>query len=56
MMLQRLAKSWTSGSWKQLTVRQAWLNTLVGMEIAGWFFIGECIGKRGLVGYVIPPE
>ncbi|XP_068988005.1 ATP synthase subunit g, mitochondrial-like [Bombus flavifrons] len=34
-----------------LTVREAWLNTLVGIEILCWFFVGECIGKRHLIGY-----
>lgn len=36
-----------------LTVREAWLNTLVGIEILCWFFVGECIGKRHLIGYKV---
>lgn len=40
-----------NGKWKNLTVREAWLNTLVATEVACWFFIGECIGKRNLIGY-----
>uniref|UniRef100_T1GKJ3 ATP synthase subunit g n=1 Tax=Megaselia scalaris TaxID=36166 RepID=T1GKJ3_MEGSC len=40
-----------SGRWKQITVREAWLNTLVVTEVGLWFYIGECIGKRHLVGY-----
>ena len=35
------------------TVNQTVLNTVVGMEIACWFFIGECIGKGSLVGYQV---
>ncbi|XP_065217811.1 ATP synthase subunit g, mitochondrial-like [Planococcus citri] len=40
-----------SGGYKNLTVKEAWLNTLVAAEIAGWFFVGEIIGRRQLVGY-----
>lgn len=49
--LGKLISSAKSGAWKQQTVRQATLNTLVGMEVLFWFFIGECIGKRHIVGY-----
>ena len=35
------------------TVNQTVLNTVVGMEVACWFFIGECIGKGSLVGYQV---
>jgi len=42
-----------TGAWKNLTVRDAWLNTLVTMEVFFWFYVGECIGKRHLVGYDI---
>lgn len=40
-----------SGRWKEITVREGWTNTLVAVEIAMWFFVGECIGKRSLIGY-----
>lgn len=40
-----------NGTWKNLTVRDAWLNTLVTIEVFCWFYIGECIGKRHFVGY-----
>merc|ERR1711976_96997 len=49
-----LLNSAKTGKWKQLTMRQAWLNTLVGIEIACWFFVGECIGKGSIVGYQVP--
>ncbi|CAG0920028.1 unnamed protein product [Notodromas monacha] len=39
------------GKWQHVSVREAWLNTLVTFEVFCWFFIGECIGKRNLVGY-----
>lgn len=40
-----------SGRWRQVIVREAWLNTLVTIEVLCWFYVGECIGKRHLVGY-----
>ncbi|XP_046688540.1 LOW QUALITY PROTEIN: ATP synthase subunit g, mitochondrial-like [Homalodisca vitripennis] len=42
-----------TGRWKQLTVKDAWLNILfvVLTEVSCWFWVGEVIGKRNLVGY-----
>lgn len=37
----------------RMTVREAWLNALVATEIGCWFYVGECIGKRHIVGYVV---
>lgn len=37
--------------WKQVTVREASLNTLVTIEVICWFYVGECIGKRHIIGY-----
>ncbi|KAK2576674.1 hypothetical protein KPH14_005335 [Odynerus spinipes] len=42
-----------TGRYKELTVREAFLNTLVAAEVYCWFFIGECIGKRHIVGYKV---
>ncbi|XP_014611154.1 PREDICTED: ATP synthase subunit g, mitochondrial [Polistes canadensis] len=42
-----------TGRYKELTIREAWLNTLVAIEIYCWFYIGECIGKRHIVGYKV---
>ena len=42
-----------TGRWRQLTVREAWLNTLITVEVICWFYVGECIGKRSLVGYQV---
>ncbi|XP_014285636.1 ATP synthase subunit g, mitochondrial isoform X2 [Halyomorpha halys] len=42
-----------TGKWKTITVREAWLNTLVTMEVLCWFYVGECIGKRSIVGYKV---
>ncbi|XP_077985752.1 ATP synthase F(0) complex subunit g, mitochondrial-like [Glandiceps talaboti] len=49
--LQEVIAAAKTGKWKTLTVREAWLNTLVAVEICFWFFIGEQIGRRSMVGY-----
>merc|ERR1711915_1113058 len=51
--LANIVKSAQSGAWKNLTVKQATLNTLVAVEVLCWFFIGECIGKGTIVGYQV---
>lgn len=42
-----------TAKWKNFTVREAGLNTLVAIEIWCWFFVGECIGKLHIVGYKV---
>ena len=32
-------------------LQEAFINTCVAVEVGCWFFIGECIGKGGLIGY-----
>ncbi|CAK9810327.1 ATP synthase subunit g, mitochondrial [Anthophora quadrimaculata] len=49
--INNLINSAKNKRYLHLTVREAWLNTLVGIEIYCWFFVGECIGKRHLIGY-----
>ncbi|XP_026731330.1 ATP synthase subunit g, mitochondrial [Trichoplusia ni] len=49
--IAKLLTSAKSGAWKNQTVKQASLNALVGAEVIFWFYIGECIGKRHIVGY-----
>ena len=46
-----LVKGATSGRITKLTVKEAWLNTLITIEVMCWFFVGEVIGKRNLIGY-----
>ncbi|XP_069168072.1 ATP synthase subunit g, mitochondrial-like [Procambarus clarkii] len=48
-----IMKSAQTGAWKQLSVKDAWRNTLVTVEVLCWFFIGECIGKGTFVGYQV---
>ncbi|PSN50183.1 ATP synthase subunit g [Blattella germanica] len=51
--IQKLLTGFRTGKWKQTPVKEAWLNTLVTVEVICWFFVGECIGKRSLVGYQV---
>jgi len=37
----------------QVTVAEAWLNVLVTVEVITWFYMGEVIGRRHLVGYKV---
>ena len=40
-----------AGKFMNVTVKQACVNTLVAAEIAFWFYVGEIIGRRSLIGY-----
>merc|ERR1711951_15188 len=48
-----LVKDALTFRWAQATMKEAAVNTIIVAEIAGWFFIGECIGKGSLVGYQV---
>ena len=53
---QGLAKVWetgVTGRFMMKTTREAMQNTLVGLEIACWFFVGEMIGRRSIIGYKV---
>ncbi|XP_011056456.1 PREDICTED: ATP synthase subunit g, mitochondrial [Acromyrmex echinatior] len=47
----QLIHSARTGRYRDVTVREGIINTLVAIEIYCWFFVGECIGKRHIVGY-----
>ncbi|XP_018421662.1 PREDICTED: ATP synthase subunit g, mitochondrial [Nanorana parkeri] len=49
--IKGLVKSFQRGRVSELTVRDALRNGLVATEVLFWFYIGECIGKGGLIGY-----
>ncbi|XP_013786602.1 ATP synthase subunit g, mitochondrial-like [Limulus polyphemus] len=49
----KLMNSARTGSWKNIPVREAWLNTLIALEISFCFFIGECIGKGTIIAYQV---
>lgn len=40
-----------NGKFLDITVKEATVNTLVAVEIAFWFYVGEVIGRRSLIGY-----
>ncbi|XP_029309718.1 ATP synthase subunit g, mitochondrial-like [Cottoperca gobio] len=46
-----LLKSFKAGRLGQTTVKDALRNGLVATEVLMWFYVGECIGKGGIVGY-----
>uniref|UniRef100_A0A3B4V3B2 ATP synthase, H+ transporting, mitochondrial F0 complex, subunit g n=2 Tax=Seriola TaxID=8160 RepID=A0A3B4V3B2_SERDU len=46
-----LIKGVQTGRLGQTTVKDAVRNGLVATEVLMWFYIGECIGKGGIVGY-----
>jgi len=41
----------TTGKFQDLEVKKAWQNVLVATEVICWFFVGEVIGRRSLIGY-----
>merc|ERR1712121_306507 len=51
--LRKGVTSVTSGGFANLTVKDAGLNALVAAEIYFWFILGECLGKRSIIGYDI---
>lgn len=42
-----------SGKFLDVTVKQATKNALVTTEVVCWFFIGEILGRRSLIGYKV---
>ena len=49
----RFFTAFQTGAWKKVTIREAgYLAGQVG-TIAGFFFVGEMIGRQSIVGYKI---
>lgn len=48
-----LYRSTTTGKFLDVTVTEATKNSLVAIEVACWFYIGEIIGRRSLIGYKV---
>ncbi|NXX61408.1 ATP5L synthase, partial [Scopus umbretta] len=49
--MKAVVRSFQTGRLAQLTVKEALRNGLVATEVLMWFYIGEIIGKGGLIGY-----
>ncbi|XP_006869897.1 PREDICTED: ATP synthase subunit g, mitochondrial-like [Chrysochloris asiatica] len=49
--LKKIVRSGKTGRFKQLTIKEALLNGLVASEVWMWLYIGEIIGKHGIIGY-----
>ncbi|XP_057603994.1 ATP synthase subunit g, mitochondrial-like [Hippopotamus amphibius kiboko] len=49
--LKKITSSAQTGSFKQLTVKEALLIGLLATEVWMWFYVGEIIGKHGIIGY-----
>ncbi|XP_028839360.1 ATP synthase F(0) complex subunit g, mitochondrial [Denticeps clupeoides] len=49
--VQDIIKGFQTGRLGQTTVRDALRNGLVATEVLMWFYIGEIIGKGGIIGY-----
>ena len=42
-----------SGEFLDSTVSQATRNSLVTLEVLCWFYVGEIIGRRSIIGYKV---
>lgn len=51
--IKDLTRLFKERNWKNVTIRDAWLNTLVTTEVICWFFVGEVIGKGTVIGYQV---
>ncbi|XP_065843419.1 ATP synthase subunit g, mitochondrial-like [Oscarella lobularis] len=48
---QDLVVAGLSGRFLDCTVKQATRNALVFAEVCCWFYVGEMIGRRSIIGY-----
>ena len=51
--LTKLYNSALSGRFLDISLTEATRNTLVAVEVACWFYVGEMIGRRSIVGYKV---
>jgi hypothetical protein len=53
-LLLQLLDSAKKMKFLDVTVKEAVANALVAVEIGCWFYLGEMIGRRHIIGYSIP--
>ncbi|KAJ3213439.1 hypothetical protein HK099_007395 [Clydaea vesicula] len=46
--------SFTNGFWRKVTLSQTKELAGKGIQIAGFFFVGEMIGRGSIIGYKLP--
>ena len=51
--LGRLFTSTLSGKFLDVSLKQATKNAVVAVEVVCWFFVGEMLGRRSIVGYKV---
>ena len=49
----KLYNSAVYGRFLDISMTEATRNTLVAVEIACWFYVGEMIGRRSIIGYKV---
>ena len=50
------SKLWSStlaGRFLDVSVSEATRNTLIAVEIGVWFYVGEIIGRKSIIGYKV---
>ena len=48
-----LMNSTLSGKFLECSMKEVTKNTLVAVEIACWFYVGEMIGRKSIIGYKV---
>ncbi|RKP01529.1 hypothetical protein CXG81DRAFT_5823, partial [Caulochytrium protostelioides] len=43
-----------NGAWKKLTIAEVGSLVFAGITVGGFFWVGEMIGRRSVVGYDVP--
>ncbi|XP_015377407.1 PREDICTED: ATP synthase subunit g, mitochondrial-like [Diuraphis noxia] len=51
--IYKMTQTARTGCWKNITVKDATVQSFIALEVYMWFYVGECIGKRHLIGYDI---
>ena len=44
-------KSLSYGTFLDVTCKEATRNALVAVKVACWFYVGEIIGRKSIIGY-----